>query len=115
MEPANIVEFGGLSDLFTVGYRINLRRFEQENCGSVTPNVLTSLSPCIRSLESFGLGVSYSIKYDELLPFLADLKHLRHLKLFHYVVSLAVSLFYDAIVHIDLFSKRSRSTHDRRR
>lgn len=59
----------------------------QGDAGSVTPGVLTSLLPAIANITSFGLSVAYSVKYDELLPFLGELKHLQRLKLFHYPVN----------------------------
>ncbi|KAI5121489.1 hypothetical protein M0805_003944 [Coniferiporia weirii] len=56
----------------------------EEDCGSVTPGILTSLLPAVRALRSFALGVAFSVKYDDLFPFLEELVHLRHLELFHY-------------------------------
>ncbi|KAH8115005.1 hypothetical protein DFH11DRAFT_1854889 [Phellopilus nigrolimitatus] len=56
----------------------------EDDCGSVTPGVLTSLLPVTQALENFGLGVAYSVKYDELFPFLSELKNLKYLELFHY-------------------------------
>ncbi|KAL5525283.1 hypothetical protein ACEPAF_9153 [Sanghuangporus sanghuang] len=58
-------------------------RFEG-NCGPVTPGTLTSLVPVLQGAEYFGLGLTYSIKYEELIPFLDRLPKLRKLEIFHY-------------------------------
>ncbi|KAL5478981.1 hypothetical protein ACEPAI_2269 [Sanghuangporus weigelae] len=54
------------------------------NCGPVTPGTLTSLVPVLQEAERFGLGLTYSIKYEELIPFLDGLPKLRKLDIFHY-------------------------------
>ncbi|EJD05122.1 uncharacterized protein FOMMEDRAFT_166791 [Fomitiporia mediterranea MF3/22] len=56
----------------------------EDDCGSVTPGILTSLLPVSQELEHFGLGVAYSLKYDDLSPFLNELSKLRRLDLYHY-------------------------------
>ena len=63
----------------------------------MTPGVLKLLLPVTKGIKSFALGVAYSVKYEELLPYLGELKNLQRLKIFHYTVRLAYSglLFHD--------------------
>ena len=58
----------------------------QENCGSVTPNVLAAALASTPQLSTFEFGLSYTVKYDELLPLLSEMEHIMYLKLVHYLV-----------------------------
>jgi hypothetical protein len=59
----------------------------QGNCGSVTPGVLRFLVPCLGSIRSFSLGLSYSLEDGHVLEFLSQLPLLENLTLRYYWVS----------------------------
>ncbi|TDL27031.1 hypothetical protein BD410DRAFT_481672 [Rickenella mellea] len=57
----------------------------EDNCGSVTPGTLKFLIPHLPDLEVFTLGLSYSVKDEDLFPFLGKLTRLRQLQLTYYI------------------------------
>ncbi|KAL5498375.1 hypothetical protein ACEPAH_2517 [Sanghuangporus vaninii] len=81
--PTNDVLMNLPETLYALERPIRSLRFEG-NCGPVTPGTLTSLVPVLQGAEYFGLGLTYSIKYEELIPFLDRLPKLRKLEIFHY-------------------------------
>lgn len=59
----------------------------QHNCGSVTPGVLKQILPAISELQSFSLGLSYSVVNGELFSFISHMHNLTSLELRYYIVS----------------------------
>ncbi|KAI0789308.1 hypothetical protein C8Q75DRAFT_767528 [Abortiporus biennis] len=57
----------------------------KDNCGSVTPGVLKSFIPSLQKIETFGLGLSYSLTNDDVFKFLERLPALRSLDLRYYL------------------------------
>lgn len=57
------------------------------NCGSITPGVLRAIQPLTIQLQSFSLGLSYSLEDGHVLQFLSNLPRLQNLQLRYYWVS----------------------------
>lgn len=60
---------------------------DQDDCGSVTPGILASLSPVSQGLHHFSIGVAYALKYDDIFAFISNLPRVQTLEIFHYPVS----------------------------
>jgi hypothetical protein len=60
----------------------------QDNCGSVTPDILRLLLPHIRDIGAFSLGLSYSLTSNDVFPFLGELVDLETLELRYHLVCL---------------------------
>lgn len=63
------------------------RSCRKDNCGSITPGVLQTIQPLVPQLESFALGLSYSLEDGHVLEFLSHLPRLQDLQLRYYWVS----------------------------
>jgi hypothetical protein len=62
-------------------------RLPKDNCGSITPGVLQTIQPLAVRLQSFALGLSYSLEDGHILEFLSRLPRLQDLQLRYYWVS----------------------------
>lgn len=60
---------------------------DKDDCGSVTPGILASLSPVSQGLHHFSIGVAYALKYDDIFAFISNLPRVQTLEIFHYPVS----------------------------